>query len=80
MIQTITRREYAVACDGCGTTGPAADTAQEARCQVAGLGWKSVTPILRFDFLTTWLCPACLSRREAPGSLSTQGASTATLK
>ena len=72
MIQTITRREYTVACDGCGITGPASKTAHEASCGVSALGWKSVTPILRFAFLTTWLCPDCQRRREELPRLNDQ--------
>ena len=70
MIQTITRREYAVACDGCVTTGPPASSAQDACRQVGDLGWQSLTPIPRFDFLTTWLCPVCQEHREAASSLA----------
>ena len=65
MIQTITRREYTVACDGCGMTGPAAQSPREARRLVNDFGWQSLTPIPRFDFLTTWLCPSCQEHREA---------------
>ena len=67
MIQTITKREYAVACDGCGQTGPAADSLDEARRNVYALGWHSLTPIPNFDFLTTWLCPICQQHRNAAG-------------
>ena len=65
MIQTITRREYTVACDGCGATGPAADSAKDACRLVAELGWQALNPIPRFDFLTTWLCPVCQEHRDA---------------
>jgi hypothetical protein len=68
MIQTITRREYTVACDGCGITGPAAGSAPDACRQVHELGWQSLSPIPRFDFLTTWLCPVCQEHREAAAS------------
>jgi len=71
MIQTITRREYAVACDGCGTTGPPAVSAQDACRRVGELGWQSLTPIPRFNFLTTWLCPVCQEHREAASSAAT---------
>jgi len=65
MMQTITHREYTVACDGCGTRGPAARSARDASRLVNELGWQSVTPIPRFDFLTTWLCPVCREHRDA---------------
>lgn len=64
MIQTITKREYAVACDGCGQKGPAADSSEEACRNVRELGWQSQTPIPQFDFLTTWLCPTCQEHRD----------------
>jgi hypothetical protein len=66
MLHTVTRREYSVSCDGCGTAGPAADSSKDARQLVQALGWRGLTPIPHLDFLTTWLCPDCLERRESP--------------
>jgi hypothetical protein len=65
MIQTITRREYSVACDGCGAAGPAAESRGDAGRLVRDLGWQSLKPIPSFDFLTTWLCPTCQNQRDS---------------
>jgi hypothetical protein len=64
MIRTVTRREYSVACDGCGQSGPVAPCSDDACQRVQALGWEARVPIPRFEFLTTWLCPDCQRRRE----------------
>jgi hypothetical protein len=68
MLHTITRREFSVTCDGCGAHGPAAESAKAACRLVRNLGWQGQTPLPHFDFLTTWLCPACQVHREAATS------------
>jgi hypothetical protein len=65
MIQTVLRREYMVACDGCGLVGPAKATADQAHQRAHEDGWQPITALCGFAFLTTWLCPDCQQSREA---------------
>jgi hypothetical protein len=64
MIQTITRREYMVCCDGCGDQAAAKATPEQAFHGARASGWESVTTPCALASLTTWLCPRCQDRRE----------------
>jgi len=68
MVQTITRREYVVVCDGCRRAGPAADSPEHAAQLVRSLDWQLITPLHGFTFLTTWLCADCHQHRDSPAS------------
>ncbi len=65
MIQTILRREFQVACDGCGQAAPPQTTADQALEWAHAHEWQPITTLCGSAFLTTWLCPACQQRREA---------------
>lgn len=65
MIQTVTRREFQVACDGCVQVAPAQTTSQQAFQWAQEQGWKPVTALVGFAFLTTWYCPQCVCVRAA---------------
>jgi hypothetical protein len=76
--RTITR--YVLACDGCRTELPEAQTATEARGAAYAAGWR-FPPQLKADGSPSSnasdVCPKCLpdweaqpSRRRGPGNLS----------
>jgi hypothetical protein len=65
MIQTVLRREFHVACDGCGQTTTPQSTADQAYEWAFDHNWQPITSLCGFAFMTTWLCPACQTQREA---------------
>jgi hypothetical protein len=67
MIHTVTRREFLVACDGCGQVGVPAATSDRAGELARALGWRPVPAVCGLEFLTTWFCPRCQRQRELAG-------------
>jgi len=65
MIQNLTRREFQVACDGCGEKAASQATAQLALQSAQDSGWHTVSSLSGLAFLTTWFCPRCQGLREA---------------
>ena len=64
MIQTVLRREYVMACDGCGQRSAALSTPAQAHQLAHSQGWKPITTYCAVGVLTNWLCPECQSCRE----------------
>ena len=65
MVQTVLRREFLTACDSCGQRcGPAVESPERALQLARDQGWQAVTSYCAVGLFTTWLCPACQTRRE----------------
>jgi hypothetical protein len=64
MIQTVVRREYRIACDGCGHHGPALSSSDLANQAARSQGWNAVAAYCAVGPLTTWYCPDCQGHRQ----------------